>query len=49
MNNRRLPLYLAVALAAGGVMTAATLRIGEYRTLPRATHGSRRSRHHTER
>ena len=39
MNNRRLPLYLAVALAAGGVMTAATLRIGEYRTLPRATHG----------
>ena len=36
MNNRRLPLYLAVALAAGGVMTAATLRIGEYRTLPPA-------------
>ena len=36
MNNRRLPLYLAGALAAGGVMTAATLRIGEYRTLPPA-------------
>ena len=34
MNNRRLPLYLAVALAAGGVMTAATLRIGEYKSLP---------------
>ncbi len=40
MNNlgvfSRFYLKLA-ALAAGGVMTAATLRIGEYRTFPRAT------------
>ena len=31
MNNRRLPLYLAVALAAGGVMTAKVRIVSPWR------------------